>query len=189
MDIRKQLALIASAGLLALPVASAWAGDSGFYLGGSLGSTGIEAEIDDGVNLPETFDEDDFSWKLFGGYNFALGDVVTLGVEGAYVDLGGPSTEIIDIPVGLEATSFNVFGTLGFDIGPVGVFGKAGWANWDVEAFIDDVRIDDDGSDTVYGLGVRLVLGSVELRGEYEIYDVSDVEDLAMASVGIAFRF
>jgi hypothetical protein len=188
MNARTHLALLASALILAVPFSQAGAADSGFYLGGSVGSTGIEIDNIDG-DLDETFDEDDFSWKLFGGYNFALGDVVTLGVEGAYVDLGGPATEILDIPVGLEATSFNVFGTLGFDIGPVGIFGKAGWANWDVEAFIDDIRIDDDGSDAVYGVGLRLMLGSIELRGEYEIYDVSDVEDLAMASVGIAFRF
>jgi hypothetical protein len=189
MNARTLLALSASAILFSLPLAQAVAADSGFYLGGSVGSTGIEVEIDDGINLPETFDEDDFSWKLFGGYNFGLGDVVTLGVEGAYVDMGGPSTEILNIPVGIETTSFNVFGTLGFDIGPVGVFGKVGYANWDVEAFVDDLRIDDDGSDPVYGLGLRLNLGSVELRGEYEVYDVSDVEDVAMASLGIAFRF
>jgi opacity protein-like surface antigen len=189
MDFQNRLVLLASAFLLASPFAAASAGESGFYLGGSVGNTGIEAEIDDGINLPETFDEDDFSWKLFGGYNFALGDVVTLGIEGAYVDLGGPSTEILDIPVGLEASSFNVLGTLGFDIGPVGIFGKAGYASWDVEAFLDDIRIDDDGSDPVYGAGLRLMLGTVELRAEYELYDISDVEDLSMASVGIAFRF
>ncbi len=189
MNARTPLALLASAILLALPLAQAGAADSGFYLGGSLGSTGIELEIDEGFAGPQTFDEDDFSWKLFGGYNFALGDVVTLGIEGAYADLGGPSTEILNLPVGLNATSFNVFGTLGFDIGPVGIFGKAGYASWDVEAFLDDIRIDDDGSDPVYGLGLRLMLGSVELRGEFEIYDISDVQDVAMASVGIAFRF
>jgi hypothetical protein len=188
MNTRNLLALVASAIIFTFPLSQAHAGESGFYLGGSLGSTAIEAEIDDG-NLFETFDESDFSWKLFGGYNFALGDVFVLGVEGAYVDMGGPSTEFLNIPVGIETTSFNVFGTLGFDVGPVGVFGKVGYANWDVEAFVDDLRIDDDGSDPVYGLGLRLNIGSVELRGEYEIYDVSDVEDVAMASVGIAFRF
>jgi hypothetical protein len=189
MNARTQLALLASAIIFTLTLAQADAAESGLYVGGSLGNTGIETEIDDGINLPETFDEDDFSWKLFGGYNFALGEVVTLGFEGAYVDLGGPSTEILDIPVGIEATTFNLFGTLGFDIGPVGIFGKAGYASWDAEAFLDDIRIDDDGSDPVYGLGLRLILGSVELRGEYEIYDISDAEDVAMASLGIAFRF
>ena len=107
MNARTLLALFASAGFLTLPLAQANA-DSGFYVGGSLGSTGIELEIDDGLNGTETFDEDDFSWKLFGGYNFALGDVLTLGVEGAYADLGGPSAEILNIPVGVDATSFNV---------------------------------------------------------------------------------
>lgn len=189
MDFQKRLALTASALLLAIPFAGASAGESGFYLGGSLGNTGIEANVGDGINPPSTFDEDDFSWKLFGGYNFALGGVVTLGVEAAYADLGGPSTEILNIPIGVDATSINLLGTLGFDIGPVGIFGKAGYANWDVKAFIDDVRVSDDGSDPVYGVGVRLMLGGVELRGEYELYDVSDVEDLTMASVGIAFRF
>jgi hypothetical protein len=36
---------------------------------------------------------------------------------------------------------------------------------------------------------LRFNLGSVEIRGEYEIYDISDVEDVTMLSVGLAYRF
>ena len=193
MDIKSRLALVGSAIFLVMPVTYASAAESGFYLGGSVGSAAVEANIDDGgVVLPQpppVFDEDDFGWKVFAGYNFALGEVFTLGLEGGYTDLGKPSADIVLIPISVDPTALNLWGTAGFDIGPVGVYAKYGVVSWDVEAVIDDIRVSDDGSDPAYGVGLRFNLGSVEIRGEYEIYDISDVEDVTMLSVGLAYRF
>ena len=60
--------LAASAMMLFSPESKA---DSGFYLGGSVGQAGVEIEDTSGIQ-PVTFDEDDFAWKVFGGYNFDL---------------------------------------------------------------------------------------------------------------------
>ncbi len=184
-------ALIASALLLCLPFSSANAVQDGWFIGGSIGSAQVEANVDPG-NLPTpppTFDEDDFAYKLYGGYNWVLAKTFGFGIEGGYVDLGAPSTTILDTRFELEPTALNLFGVVGFDIGPVGVFGKVGYAWWDVDVSIDDVTFSDDGNDAVYGIGARFNLWSLEIRGEYEIFDVSDVEDLTMWSLGVVWRF
>lgn len=193
MNIRSRLALIGSAIFLVMPVTYANAAESGFYLGGSIGSAAVEANIDDGGVVlpppPPVFDEDDFGWKVFAGYNFALGEVFTLGLEGGFTDLGKPAADIAAIPISIDPTALNLWGTAGVDIGPINIYGKYGVVSWDVDAIIDDIRVSDDGSDPAYGVGLRFNLGSVEIRGEYEIYDISDVEDVTMLSVGLAYRF
>ena len=47
----------------------------------------------------------------------------------------------------------------------------------------------DDGSDPAYGVGAAIELGGLQLRAEYEMFDISDVDDLYMLSAGIAFSF
>ena len=193
MTFKIRLALLGSALLLVLPVTYATAAESGFYLGGSIGSAAVEANFDDGgMVLPDpapVFDEDDFGWKVFAGYNFALGEVFTLGVEGGYTDLGKPSADVLSIPVSFSPTALNLYGTAGVDLGPINLFAKYGVVNWDVDGVIDGIGFSDDGSDPAYGVGLRFNLGSLEIRGEYEIFDVSDVEDVTMLSVGLAYRF
>lgn len=186
-----RLALLGSAILLVVPVTYANAAESGFYLGGSIGTAAVEANVDDGSlpQPPPVFDEDDFGWKVFAGYNFALGEVFALGLEGGYTDLGKPSANILSVPISVNPTALSLYGTAGFDIGPVGVFAKYGVVSWDVDAVIDGVRFSDDGSDPAYGVGLRFNLGSVEIRGEYEIFDISDAEDVTLLSVGLAYRF
>jgi hypothetical protein len=38
-------------------------------------------------------------------------------------------------------------------------------------------------------VGVRFNLGSVEIRGEYEVIDISDAEDVTLLSAGLVVRF
>ncbi|HEX5787466.1 MAG TPA: hypothetical protein VFY03_04765, partial [Woeseiaceae bacterium] len=64
---KPRLALACMAAVLVLPLGAAHA-DSGFYIGGSVGNAGTDLEFEDGTD----FDEDDFAWKAFGGYNFDL---------------------------------------------------------------------------------------------------------------------
>ena len=184
---------LAFAAALSLVSLSAQA-DGGFYLGGSVGGATIEAEFDtaDFPELPASLDEDDTAFKVFVGYKLDL-PVIDLGVEGGYVSLGEPEIEIDTVfgtqQVGLETTGLNVWGTAGLEVGPVDVFGKLGFISWDVEAGIDGFdSASDDGTDMGYGLGVSFDLGSIQLRGEYEVYDIDDA-DVEMLSVGIAFRF
>jgi outer membrane immunogenic protein len=163
--------------------------ESGFYLGGSVGSTTISADVPDGSGGEFAFDENDFSWKAFGGYNFGLA-VIDLGIEAGYVDLGGPSTTLLGEEVGLELAGWDVFGLAGVQLGPIGVFAKAGYFTWDVDALIaGQVAGTDDGSDPAYGVGAKFALGSVQVRGEYEYFDVDGSSDVYMLSVGLVWSF
>jgi len=176
--------------LIAAPLSFAQAGESGGYLGGSVGSAAVEVVVDDSIPNPPVFDEEDFAWKIFAGYNFGITPVFDLGIEGSYVDMGAPSATVQGVSVEFDPTGWSVFGVVGFDIGPVGLFGKLGYLYWDADAVIDGVSAGStDGSDVAYGVGARFNLGSLELRGEYELFDIEDAEDVSMWTLGLAYHF
>lgn len=160
------------------------AADSGFYLGGSVGNAGVDVEID--PLLPK-FDETDTAYKLFAGYNWQL-TALSLGIEGAYNNFGKPSADFEGVSLAVEPTGFTVFGVAALGLGPVDVFGKVGYLAWDYDAIENGEIFSDDGSDTGYGVGLRFNVGSIQIRGEYEVFEV-DEADLSMVSVGIAYRF
>jgi opacity protein-like surface antigen len=192
MTIQTRLAPLAGAALLTFAAINADAAESGFFMGGSIGTAAVEANVNDGIALPDpapVFDENDFGWKFLAGYDFALSEAFSLGIEGGYVDLGSPSADVLTVPISLDPTGLTLYGTAGVDIGPVGLFAKYGFVDWEVEGSIGGIDFDDDGNDPAYGVGVRFTLGSVEIRGEYEIFDISDVEDVTLLSAGIVVRF
>ena len=179
-------ALLVAAGLLLFAAESH--ADSGLYVGGSVGQAGIEID-GGGPSQPIFFDEEDFAWKVFGGYNFDLA-VVDLGIEIGYVDLGAPSQDVQGSQVELEADGIDAFGVVGIALGPIGVFGKYGVISWDAQGTIDNLpAFDDDGSDPAYGVGAKIALGSLEIRLEYEIFDIDDTEDVALLSAGLVWNF
>jgi len=161
--------------------------DSGFYLGGSVGTAGVEIDTGDPAN-PVNFDEDDFAWKAFVGYNIDL-PIIDLGVEAGYVNLGGPSADVGGVQFAVDTDGFEAFGLLGFNLGPIGVFAKAGVIAWDAEFSIDGVTGTDDGTDPAYGIGAKIGLGSLAFRLEYELFDIEDTEDVAMISAGVVWTF
>lgn len=186
----KRVATCASAAALGLvPFTDALA-DSGPYIGGSVGSATIQADIPD-QNLTDVFkfDENDFAWKAFAGFNFDL-PVLNLAIEGGYVDLGAPSGNLFGSQVNLDLNAWDVFGLVGVDLGPVGLFAKAGVVSWDAKATIDSFGSgSDSGTDPAYGIGARFNLGSLEIRGEYEYFDIESTDDVYMLSAGIVVHF
>ena len=176
------VALVMSAVLLAPAESKAEA-----YLGGSVGQAGVELDVQ-GIQ-PLAFDEEDFAWKAFLGYQWNL-TAISLGVEGGYVDLGAPSGDILGSIVEVDADGFSAFGKLGFNLGPLGVFAKYGLISWDASLSVDGLDAgSDDGSDPAYGIGADIGLGPVDIRAEYEIFDIEDTDDITMISVGIVFKF
>ena len=160
---------------------------AGAYVGGSIGQSYIEVDVGD-VG-PVAFDEEDFGWKVMAGYEFNLA-VVNLGVEANYVDFGAPSGDVAGTLIEVDANGFAGFGTLGFDLGPVGLFAKYGVISWDASLTVDGFdNGTDDGTDQAYGVGLKFGLASVEVRGEYEVFDIEDSEDVSMLSVGVVWRF
>jgi hypothetical protein len=186
-DQRVSSITLLAAGFILLATAESRA-DSGFYIGGSVGQAGIELDDSDPVQ-PIDFDEDDFAWKGFAGYNFDLA-VVELGLEIGYVNLGNPSADVLGSSVEIETDGLDAFGVIGVALGPIGVFGKYGVISWDAEGTIDGLpAFDEDGSDPAYGLGAKFGLGSLDIRIEYEVFDIEDADDVSMISAGLVWTF
>jgi hypothetical protein len=174
--------------LLALCLAPAAAmADSGFYLGGSAGMATVD--IDVGSSEDDFgFDEDDFAWKLFGGYVWDL-PLIDLGVEAGYVDFGEPSRSTEAGNIEADGSGVNLWGVAGIDVGPVGLFGKLGAIAWDFDGVAFDDPFSEDGTDPAYGIGAKFMLWSLEARIEYEYFDVDGADRVDLLSAGLVWVF
>ena len=158
---------------------TALAKDDGFYVGASVGSATIKDRVSDVGDIG--FDESDFAFKLFGGYQFNG----LFAVEGGYVDFGKPSDDLLKVDVyGIDA-----FGVVGLPIGPIRGFAKAGGIYWDAKASLRDTSLSasDDGFDLAAGVGLDFEIVGIAVRGEIEYFDFAD--DVWMYSVGATFTF
>jgi hypothetical protein len=163
--------------LLAASV-TANAADNGFYLGGSIGQANVEIDR----NLAR-IDDDDTGYKFIVG----LRPLDWLGVEASYVDFG----KVTDNNLRAEANGFTAF-VVGFlPVGPVDLFAKAGVINSDTSVVLNGGGevFDRDGNDLAYGVGAQFRLLSLGVRAEYERFDVDDVENLNMFSIGVTYTF
>lgn len=168
--------------LLLMPGIVTAGAESGFYLGGSLGSANLNLSSND-IKI----DDDDSAYKIFGGFNFGVVPLVDIAVEGSYVDFGKASSlQIGDNSVGI--TGWDAFGLAGFKLGPIGLFGKAGFIAWDSESDILQDQLNSSGTDPAYGIGARFQIGSASVRAEYELFDL-DIGDIDYYSVGVSWTF
>ena len=157
-------AMVVSAGALAQKQAT-----PGFYVGGEVGS--FEAD-----------DESDTAFKILGGYqinrNFA--------VEGAYGFLFDKEVQGVNV----EVTAFELVGVASFPIADkFSVFGKLGFAMWEVEASAFGLSGSEDGTDLTFGVGLQYDLTpKLAIRGQWQRYDIDD-DDADLFSVGLIYRF
>jgi len=136
------------------------------------------------------FSESDTAYKIFGGYNFGIIPLIDLAVEGSYVDLGSSSATLsTGTTIQSEISGWDAFGLAALTFGPFGVFGKVGIIAWDSDFNIGGVPGSDSGSDPAYGLGAKLQFGSLAARAEIEYFDVGDLDDAFMGSVGLSWTF
>lgn len=168
--------------LCASSIASAGS-ESGFYLGASAGNA--DSSVDSG-NI--SFDDSDTGYKVFLGYNFGVVPFLNLAVEGSYIDFGTAKGTVSGNSVESEVSGLDVFGLVGFNLGPVALFAKAGAINWDGEATVLSGTVDESGTDPAYGIGAQFQLGSVGVRAEYEVFDLDEVE-IGFASIGVSYTF
>lgn len=145
------------------------------YAGGGIGRAAVELG---------GFDESDSAKKLVVGYIFDL-PVVDFSVEANYIDFGSPA----DGGVELDVTGLDALAVVGVDFGLVGIFGKAGVITWDADVDGPGLSGSDDGTDSAYGIGVRFNLASIEVRTEYEKFDIDATDDLNLISASILWRF
>lgn len=164
--------------------------DSGFYIGASYGNAGIDTDFG-GIGVGD-FDEDDSAIKAFLGYRFDL-PAVFLAVEGSYVDMGEPELSVGAASVSIDPTGLNLAGIAGVEAGPMELFAKLGYLAWDADIVLDDglgtvISGSEDGSDMGYGIGIAFGLGGVQVRGEYEVFEIDDA-DVDMISIGFSYLF
>ena len=172
-----RLAGLAAAVLPALLSAAAFgAEEDGFYLGGSLGAT------------QQSFDASTFDvHNTDTGYKFALGfrPVKVFAAELSYLDFGrayGGINYADTDAIGLFAVGF-------LPIPVVDVYGKVGLAEWRTDAQSPFLSFHRTGADAAYGVGAGTSWGSLGARIEYERYDVSHANDMALASIGLTWVF
>ena len=151
-------------------------------LGASVGTAGIDVETSD-------FDENDFSWKAYGGFRFFK----FLGLKAEYLDLGNPEGELPAIgDVAVEGTAWNI---LAEGVLPLGkhfeLFATAGYVFWDFEASAEGLVSDDgSGEDFVYGAGAAFIISElIGIRAEWQRFDAGDETAVDFITAGIDFRF
>ena len=166
------------------------AGFSGFVnLGAGVGSGTLNADVPTGGTTNPEFSGNATAYKAFAGYNFGLVPFLDLAVEGGYVNLGEPGDVVDLLPISASIDGMSAFGVAGVNLGPVGLFAKAGMINWDAELSIDGLSESDSGSDPAYGVGAKMQFGSVAVRLEAEQFDIKDINDLYMVSLSLVWTF
>jgi opacity protein-like surface antigen len=114
-----------------------------------------------------------------------------LAVEGNYVDLGSGSDKVAGekINTDIHGVTLSALGFLA--VGPVDVFARVGAVNWNADVKIPslDAKASDDGTDFTYGVGAQFRLGSLSLRAEYERFEVSDINTVDLATLGVTWTF
>lgn len=180
----RKLTLPSCTFVLLLASSAAWAGgDSGLYIGGSLGSAGLDVS-----SGSVSYDDNDTAYKIFGGYNFGLVPLVNVAVEGSYVDFGTAEGTVLGNSVETSVSGLDAFGLVGINMGPVSLFGKVGAIYWDGEMSTLGQTSDDSGTDPAYGLGLQFQLLSIAIRAEYEIFALDEV-DIGFVSAGVSYTF
>ncbi len=181
--------ILAAMALTALGSTAAHAVDNGIYIGASVGDAGVEFDGIEGFNI----DDSDTGFKLNAGWRI----LDWLAVEANYVDLGsteGTFTQgsFVDERLEFEASGINFSGLLFLPVGPVDFFARAGFVTWDAEAKLSDITDatdDDSGMDFSYGGGAQFRVWSLSLRAEYEVFDISEADNVDMISLGIMWTF
>ena len=176
-------AIVLVAGLASSRPAAA----QGFYLGGAVSHAAVnETVLEDTRN----------AYKFFLGFEFPA----FVGVEAAWVDFGefddvitseGGSTR-----VGYDARTATAAVTGRIPIGElVTLYAKTGYMFWSTDISLTGTVTDpnfeegtDNGSDWFYGGGVRFNFGKLSVLGEWERYQLSNV-DIDAISAGVRWTF
>ena len=190
------------------------ADDSGWYVGAGLGNFALSSEgidISEGgleINTGRDFDGSDFAFKILGGWQLNK----YIAFEGEYFD-GGSADDKFDFSYSDPDISFDgqltiqvdttgwVFSGLG--ILPLGdsfnVFAKLGFVMWDADAdgvvkFLGDKVSgslgSESGTDFAWGIGGTWnITDAMGLRAEYQQFEISDFNNVNLASGSFIYKF
>jgi OOP family OmpA-OmpF porin len=176
----------------ALSGVTAFAQESGAYLGGSFGQATFKEWCDTSAAPPgfvfTACDDKDTAWKLFGGYRFNR----QFAVEATYVNWGMVTANTPSIAVSAEQQSMGIAAVGSLELGPrFSVFGKAGLLRTEQESrrvtATSSTDFEGDETEFHYGFGAKYAVGqNWALRAEWERTEKLEVE---MISIGAEFRF
>jgi OmpA-OmpF porin, OOP family len=163
--------------LMTVPAAAADI-HKGPYFGAGIGNAAV-----DGAIASTDFSGNDTSWKAIGGWRF----LQFLAAEADWIDFGN----IEDKDVKVDITGFEMSG---LGILPFGkhfeLFAKAGLASWHTRIDSSSPHSSDNGNDGMYGAGAAFRLGeSLQIRVEYERFDIPDTDKVEFASASATFTF
>ena len=155
---------------------AAQAADNGFYLGAGIGQSNVDVDLG-----PANIDGDDTGYKAIVGFR----PLDFLAIEVNYIDFG--SMEDNGVKVDGDAIAAFALGML--PVGPVDLYAKAGFSDTDASVATGPFRFDEGRTDFAYGAGVQIRFLSLAARLEYEVFDVEDVDDLNMITLGVTYTF
>ena len=105
--------------IAALASAPALAAESGFYVGGGIGSSTFQEDLPSG----DDFDESDTGWKAFAGYRFGgLLPIIDFAGELTYRDFGNPDGRGAEF----DATGYDASALGIVTLGPIDLFARLG---------------------------------------------------------------
>jgi hypothetical protein len=197
-------------------LATGQAAAEAYYLGASVGQSNVEIsesnqywDGDGYTNENVDFEADDTAFKIFGGYMFNE----YLGIEAGYLDLGDledsatwtgyygfDGGETTDLKAQMTGWTVQVVGQ--YPIGPVDVFAKAGFIDYDLtvetatkptdcsDCFVSYDDWTDEGNDWIYGIGASWNVGDFGIRAEWENIEQKheSVDDLSVISIGFEYH-
>jgi opacity protein-like surface antigen len=186
---RRLLILVMTLGL------AVTAARAGVYVGAGVGQSTLQSNGLGSVSLD--LNDTATGWKAFAGFSF----LHYLGVEASYVHFGTISNQSSGLEVDTDATGWGAFAVAKIPIVFFEPFVKVGYVN--LHSTIDFHLPQGAGSDSetswelAYGGGFAFNFATfVELRAEYEQYDISPSyagiepdSKLYMISASVAVRF
>jgi hypothetical protein len=155
----------------------------GFLIGGSVGQSYYDTELEDVGGEHFKLNDQDFAYKLFAGYRFGF-----LAIEGGYRDLGKVEDKEGDIVFRTETTGLDLALLGMLPIGPVDVFARAGAIVWDSEWYAGNIGSTESDTDFMWGVGGAFRLGGLGIRLEWEQFEI-DPDSIGMLSAGVTFTF
>ncbi len=165
--------LILLVALLVLPL-FAW---SQFYVGGSIGNSFVNTDLDDIDGDSFKFDGNSFGWKVFAGTGIKF-----MGIEGSYRSLGKIKTNSGGEAYSVINTGGDVALKGNINLGPVVAFAKGGVFFATEKIKNTDFKFNH--THFLWGLGAGLNLGGLGVRLEYESLGVG----LSMLTLGAAIH-
>jgi hypothetical protein len=174
----RKILIAAGAATLSLLTLPAQAADNGIYLGASVGQSNVQ--YDDSFASATGF-------KAIAGWRF----LDWLSVEANYVDLGSGDDTVLGEKIETDVNGVSLSAVGFVPIGPVDLFARVGALSWNADLTASNLGLkgSDDGTDLTYGIGAQFRVWSLSIRGEYEVFDVSDADTVDMFSVGVTWTF